>query len=79
MATMHFHIAQTGLVVEIYYFNLEGPREQFGNHKKLFWSCKVGQIRCRVQGTLILRLFCDMGHPRSIPLHIASLCTSGFF
>ena len=45
MATMHFHIAKTGLFMGIFCSHLEGPREQFGTNSKLSLGCKVGQIR----------------------------------
>ena len=48
MTTMHFQIAQTDLFLRnIISWHLGGPREQFGIHEKLYWVCKVGQIRCR--------------------------------
>ena len=45
MATMHFHIAQTGLFMGIFCSHFERPREQFGTNSKLSLGCKVGQIR----------------------------------
>ena len=45
MATMHFHIAQTGLFMGIFAFR--GPSEQFGTNSKLSFGFKVGQIRSR--------------------------------
>ena len=50
MATMHFHIAQTGLFVGILFSHLGGPRERFGTKSKLSLWCKVGQIRFGVVG-----------------------------
>ena len=34
MATMYFHIAQTGILLRLF-SHLGGPREQFGAHEKL--------------------------------------------
>ena len=47
MANMHFHIAQTGLFMGIFYSHSGGPRKQFGTNSKLSLGCKVGQIRSR--------------------------------
>ena len=44
MATMHLHIAQTGLFMEIFLYS-GCPREQFGTNSKLSLGCKVCQIR----------------------------------
>ena len=46
MATMHLHIAQTGLWVNVF-TNSGGPREQFGTNSKLSLGYKVGQIGSR--------------------------------
>ena len=35
MATMHFHIAQTGLFWETFFMHLGGSRKQFGTNEKL--------------------------------------------
>ena len=45
VATMHFHIAQTGLFMGKFMPNSGGPREQFGTNSKLSVGSKVGQIR----------------------------------
>ena len=45
MATMHFHIAQSGLLMGISFLHSEGPREKTGTNSKLSLGCKVGQIR----------------------------------
>ena len=50
MATMHFHIALTGLFMSfmgIFFSHTGGSREQFGTNSKLSLGCKVGQIRSR--------------------------------
>ena len=47
MVTMHFHIAQTGLFMGIFFSNSGGPREQCGTNSKLSLGCKVVQIRSR--------------------------------
>ena len=44
MATMHFHVAQTGLFMGIF-LDSGGPRKEFGNNLKLSLGCKVAQIR----------------------------------
>ena len=43
MATMHFNIAQTCLLMRIFF--TFRTREQFGTNSKLSFGCKVGQIR----------------------------------
>ena len=45
MATMHFHIAQTGLFMANLFSHSGGPRKQFGTNSKLYLGNKVGQIR----------------------------------
>ena len=46
MATMHFHIAQTGLFMS--FFRIPGgTRKQFVTNSKLSLGCKVGYIRSR--------------------------------
>ena len=47
MATMHFHIDQTGSRMGKFFSHSGGPREQFGTNSKLSLGCKVGQIRSR--------------------------------
>ena len=46
MATMHFHIAQTGLFMG-FFLDSRGPRKQFSTNSKWSLGCKVGQIRSR--------------------------------
>ena len=43
METMHFHIAQTGSFLELY-FVFRGFNEQFGTQEKMTWGCKVSLI-----------------------------------
>ena len=47
MATMHFHKAQTGLLMWKFCSHTGGHREQFGSNSKLSLGCKVGEIRSR--------------------------------
>ena len=47
MATMHFHIAQTGLFLE-HSFTIQGVRENSLSPTKIVLGCKVGHIRSRV-------------------------------
>ena len=47
MSTMHFHIAQTGLFMGIFFSHSGDPRKQFGTNSKLSLGCKVGHIRSR--------------------------------
>ena len=47
MATMHFHIAQTGLFLGTFFLSHSGdPRAQFSTHENCPGS-RVGQIGCR--------------------------------
>ena len=43
MATMHFHIAQTGLF--IVFFAFRGPKETIRHQFKMSLWCKIGRIR----------------------------------
>ena len=44
MATVYFHLAQTGLFM-FFFSHSGGPRKRFGTNSKLSLGCKVGQIR----------------------------------
>ena len=41
MATMHFHIAQTGLFLGKFCFAFRDPREQFSTHEKLSLGARL--------------------------------------
>ena len=45
MATIHFHIAQTGLFFRIFFSYLGGPKKQFGTNKNCSKGAQVGQTR----------------------------------
>ena len=45
VATMHFHMAQTGLLMGNCLSHSGGLSEQFGTNSKLSLGCNVGQIR----------------------------------
>ena len=47
MATMHFHIAQTGLFMGNFIFAFRGSQGKFGTNSKFSFGCKLGQIRSR--------------------------------
>ena len=47
MATMHFHIAQTGLFLGVLFSHIRGPREKFGANLKIVLGVQGSQIRSR--------------------------------
>ena len=61
MATMHFHIAQTGL--ESLFLPLGCPNEQL----EIVRRCMVGTIRCQCIWYPNFRVICDTVHPWGIP------------
>ena len=47
IATMHFHIAQTGLFMGTFFRIQEVPGNNLGPIQNCPWDAKVGQIRSR--------------------------------
>ena len=48
MATMHFHIAQTGLFLGKFCFALGDPRKQLITHEKLSWGTRLVKLDAEV-------------------------------
>ena len=54
MATMNFHIAQTGLFLGNIFFSHSGdPREQFSTHEKLSWGARLVKLDADVVESLV--------------------------